>query len=195
MISYIKGTVLEKKPDILVVLVGGIGYDVRAPAGTIDRAPDPGGEVALHTCMVVRQDLVQLFGFDSPRARQLFVKLTSVSGFGAAKALSVLSIFPPDRFEAVVRSGDTDALTIIPGVGKKGAERLILEMKDKFEPGTDVGPAMPDGEKFVFQEAAEALVALDFTRLEAHDLLRKYPRDQGEPTIEELLQFALRQKH
>jgi len=194
MISFIKGSVLEKHPDSLVVLVGGIGFEVRAPAGTIDRAPDPGGEISLYTCLLVRQDLMQLYGFDSSRARGLFVKLTSVSGFGAAKAISVLSIFPPERFEAVIRSGDADALTIIPGVGKKSAERLLLEMKDKFEPGADEGTALPEGEKFVFQEATEALVALDFTRLEAHDLLRKYPRDEGEPTIEELLQFALRQK-
>ena len=195
MISYLKGAVLAKHPDSLIVLVGGIGFDVRAPAGTIDLAPGPGTEISLYTYLLVRQDVLQLYGFDSPRARDLFMKLTAVSGFGAAKALSVLSIFPPERFEAVILSGDADALTIIPVVWKKSAERLLLEMKDKFEPVPGEGFAAAAGESFVFQEAAEALLALDFTRLEAHDLLKKYTRQAGaEPTIEELLQFALKQK-
>ncbi len=195
MIAYLKGKILEKEPDRLVVLVGGLGLEVRAPAGTIDRAPAAGGDVALHTYLLVRQDVLQLYGFDTPRARDLFVKLTSVSGFGAQKALSVLSIFPPDRFEAVIRSGDADTLTIIPGVGKKSAERLLLEMKDKVEPSAEDIVGLPADGKMLFEEAAEALVALGFTRLEASDMLKKYPFKSGEePGIEELLQFALKQR-
>jgi Holliday junction DNA helicase RuvA len=195
MIAYLKGKVIEKDPDRLVVLVGGIGLEVRAPAGTIDRAPSAGGEVELHTCLHVRQDLLQLYGFDSPRARDLFMKLINVSGFGAQKALSVLSIFPPDRFEAVIRSGDADTLTLIPGVGKKSAERLLLEMKDKVEPSAEAIASLPADGKALFEEAAEALVALGFTRLESNEMLKKYPFKSGEePGIEELLQFALRNR-
>lgn len=192
MIAFLRGTVMEKDPDRLIVLVGGFGLEVRAPAGTIDRARQ-GEEVELHTCLQLSQDALRLYGFDSPRSRDLFGKLQSVSGFGAQKAISVLSIFPPDRFAEVVRMGDAAALTIIPGVGKKGAERLLLEMKDKFEPMDAETAGVPEEGAFAFREAAEALVQLGYTRLEAHDALKRFSFDGAEPTVEELLQFALKQ--
>ena len=192
MIAYVKGRIIEKDPDRLVVLVGGIGLEVRAPAGTIDASPGVGDEVALHTYLHVRQDVLQLYGFDSPRARDLFVRLMSVSGFGSQKALSVLSIFPPERFQSVIQAGDANALTLIPGVGKKGAERLILEMKDKVDFSIEGTSGLPDSGRFTFQEAAEALVQLGYTRTEAHDALKEYEHKEREPTVEELLQFALK---
>jgi holliday junction DNA helicase RuvA len=192
MISYLKGRLIEKDPDRLVVLVGGIGLEVRAPAGTIDRSPEPGSELELYTYLHVRQDVLQLYGFDSARARDLFLKLISVSGFGSQKALSVLSIFPPDRFENVIKMGDADALTLIPGVGRKGAERLLLEMKDKVEPSADDFKGMPADGRFTVQEAAEALVQLGYTRIEAYDALKEYPSSAEEATVEELLQYALK---
>jgi holliday junction DNA helicase RuvA len=192
MIAYIKGRLIEKDPDRLVVLVGGIGLEVRAPAGTIDRSPDLGSEVEYHTYLHVRQDVLQLYGFDSPRARSLFVKLMGVSGFGSQKALSVLSIFPPERFETVVKMGDADALTLIPGVGKKGAERLLLEMKDKVEPSAEDFKGLPAEGRFTVQEAAEALVQLGYTRVEAYDALKEYESAGEDATVEELLQLALK---
>jgi Holliday junction DNA helicase RuvA len=141
----------------------------------------------------VREDALQLYGFESRRARDLFIKLMSVSGFGAAKALSVLSIFPPDRFETVVKMGDADTLTMIPGVGRKGAERLLLEMKDKVEPSVEDVTGLPADGRFAFKEAAEALVQLGYSRLEAHDALKEFPFKAGEePAVEDLLQFALK---
>jgi Holliday junction DNA helicase RuvA len=137
MINFVRGELIEKDPDRLVVLVGGLGLEVRAPAGTIEAAGEVGTQVSVYTYLHVREDALQLYGFESRRARDLFIKLMSVSGFGAAKALSVLSIFPPDRFETVVKMGDADTLTMIPGVGRKGAERLLLEMKDKVEPSVE----------------------------------------------------------
>ncbi|PKQ28840.1 MAG: Holliday junction branch migration protein RuvA [Candidatus Anoxymicrobium japonicum] len=193
MIAYINGKIIQKNPDRLVVLVGGIGIEVRAPAGTIDQAPGVGGVVALHTYLHVRQDVLQLYGFDSPASRDLFVKLMSVSGFGAQKALSVLSIFPHDRFETVIRMGDADALTIIPGVGKKGAERLLLEMKDKVDPSIEDVTGLPPDGRFAFNEAAMAMAQLGYSRLEAHEALKKYPFKGEEATVEELLQFAMKQ--
>lgn len=193
MIAYIKGRIIEKDPDRLVVLVGGLGIEVKAPAGTIDKAPGTGDEVALHTYLLVREDALQLYGFDTPKARDLFIKLMSVSGFGAQKALSVLSIFPPERFHSVVQAGDANALTVIPGVGRKSAERLLLEMKDKIEPSVEDITGVPAEGRFAIQEAAEALVQLGYTRLEAHDALQKYPFKGEEASVEELLQFALKQ--
>jgi Holliday junction DNA helicase RuvA len=192
MISYIKGKLIEKSAEHLVVLVGGLGLEVRAPAGTIDKAPDLGEDVSLYTYLHVRDDALQLYGFESPRARDLFTKLMTVSGFGSAKALAVLSVFSPEGFDSVVQRGDADALTIIKGVGKKGAERLLLEMRDKIEPSIeDVGGLPPEGRQ-PFGEAAEALVQLGYTRAEAHEALKKYPFGGKEAPVEDLLQFALK---
>ncbi len=193
MISYVKGRIVDKSPDHLVVLVGGLGFEIKAPAGTIDKSGGVGDEVALYTYLHVRQDILQLYGFDTPRARDLFIKLMSVSGFGSQKALSVLSIFPPDRFEAVVQMGDAGELTVIPGVGRKSAERLLLEMKDKVEPSVEDVAGLPSEGRFTFREATEALVQLGYTRMEAHDALKKYPFGGEEASVEELLQFALKQ--
>ncbi|HEY5530847.1 MAG TPA: Holliday junction branch migration protein RuvA [Candidatus Anoxymicrobiaceae bacterium] len=192
MISYLKGKLIEKSAEHMVVLVGGIGLEVRAPAGTIDRAPETSADVSLYTYLYVREDALHLYGFDSPRARDLFTKLMSVSGFGSQKALAVLSVFSPEGFDAVVQRGDAEALTIIKGVGKKGAERLLLEMKDKIEPASEDLTALPVEARGPFQEAAEALVQLGYTRLEAHNALSKYSFASGDASIEELLQFALR---
>ena len=192
MIAFIRGTVAEKNPDGLVVQVGGIGFEVRAPAGTIDRAPSVGREVSLFTYLLVRQDAMQLYGFDSSRARDLFVKLMSVSGFGSAKALQVLSVFSPEGFEEVIRDGDADRLTMIPGVGKKGAQRLLLEMRDRLELFPQELTGIPEFRRRAFDEATEALVQLGYTRHEALGVLRRYPFSEGEGTVEELLQWSLR---
>jgi Holliday junction DNA helicase RuvA len=192
MISYIKGKLIEKTAEHMVVLVGGIGLEVRAPAGTIDKAPEVGGDIALYTYLHVREDALQLYGFESPRARDLFTKLMTVSGFGSQKALAVLSVFSPEGFDAVVQRGDADTLTIIKGVGKKGAERLLLEMKDKVEPSVEDVAGLTGEGMGPFQEAAEALVQLGYTRFEAHEALKKYPFGGKEAAVEVLLQFALK---
>ena len=192
MIAYIKGRLLERGADHLTLLTGGFGVEVRAPAGTIDKAPASGEEMALYTYLHVRDDALQLYGFDSPRARDLFVKLISVSGFGSQKALAVLSVFSPEGFESVVLRGDADALTIIKGVGKKGAERLILEMKDKIEPSLEEITELPPEGRQPFGEAVEARVQLGYSRVEAHEAMKRYPFEGKEASVEELLQFTLK---
>lgn len=191
MISYLSGRIMEKTAEHLVLLVGGMGFEVRAPAGTIDRAPEVGGRCSLHTYLYVRDDALQLFGFDSPRSRDLFTKLMGVSGFGSQKALAVLSVFSPEGFETVIQRGDAEALMMIKGVGKKGAERLLLEMKDKVEPSFDAA-GVPEGGLRPLQEAVEALAQLGYSRAEAHRALDKFPFDGRSAAVEELLQFALR---
>lgn len=191
MITIIRGKVMERSANHVVVLVGGIGFEVRAPAGTIEKAPAPGGEVSLHTYLHVRQDVLQLYGFDSARGRDLFVRLLSMSGFGASKALAVLSVFSPDVFEEVIRSGDADRLTVIPGVGKKSAQRLLLEMRDKLELAPLDVSGLPEQRRRPFEEAAEALVQLGYTRSESYDALKKYPAGE-EAGVQEMLQFALK---
>lgn len=192
MISLLRGKVIEKSANQLVVMVGGVGFTVLAPAGTIDKAPGPGEEITLHTYMLVRQDVIQLYGFDSARSRDLFVKLTGVSGLGPAKALSVLSVFSPRGFEEVVHREDADALTMIPGIGKKGAQRLVLEMKDKIEAPPEEMTAFPADRRQALGEAAEALVALGYSRAEAFDALKRYPVEEAGAGVEQILQFALK---
>lgn len=193
MISYLEGKILEKGPDHMVILVGGVGYEVRVPAGTLEKSPPVGEKATLYTYLNVRQDAIQLYGFDSVRSRELFIKLTSVSGFGSAKALSVLSIFSPEGFERVIQRGDADALTVIPGVGKKSAQRLLLEMRDKIDLAGGEVSGLEEGERLVFREAVEALVQLGYSRMEAQREVGKYRFDGSEPSVEDVLQFALRQ--
>lgn len=192
MISYLTGKVLERKPDGLVVLIGGLGLDVHAPAGTIDKAPEAGEAISLYTYLHVRQDVLQLYGFDSSEARDLFVKLMSVTSVGPRLALSVLSIFSPTGFIKVVNEGDADALTIIPGVGKKSSQRLILEMREKVGMLPDEGISLTPERRRPFEEAMEALMQLGYSRQEAYQALKKYPFEEEEPRVEDMLQFALK---
>jgi Holliday junction DNA helicase RuvA len=192
VISYLTGRVLAKKPDGLVVLVGGLGLEVHVPAGTIDKAPEAGEEISLHTYLHVRQDILQLYGFDSAEARDLFIELMSVTNVGPRLALSVLSVFSPAGFVKVVSESDADALTIIPGVGKKSSQRLILEMREKVgKPLEEVITLVPERRR-PFEEAMEALMQLGYSRQEAHQALKKYPFEEGKPRVEDMLQFALK---
>jgi Holliday junction DNA helicase RuvA len=195
MISYLTGKVMEKKPDGLVVLVGGLGLEVHAPAGTIDKAPEAGEKVSLYTYLHVRQDVLQLYGFDSPEARDLFIELMSVTNVGPRLALSVLSVFSPAGFIKVVGDGDADALTIIPGVGKKSSQRLILEMREKVgKPLEEVITLTPERRR-PFEEATEALMQLGYSRQEAYQALKNYPFEEEKPRVEDMLQFALKSAH
>lgn len=191
MISFVRGEVIERGANKIVVMVGGIGLEVRAPAGTIEKAPAPGGEVSLHTYLHVRQDVLQLYGFDSTRGRDLFVRLQSLSGFGASKALAVLSVFSPEAFEEVIIGGDADRLTVIPGVGKKSAQRLLLEMRDKLELAPLEIAGLTEQRRRPFEEAAEALVQLGYTRGESYNALKRFPAAE-EAGVQEMLQFALK---
>lgn len=192
MISCLKGRIAGKGDGHLVVMVGGIGLEVRVPAGTARRAPATGEEVFLHTHLHVRDDALQLYGFDTPGGRELFSSLMTVSGFGAGKALSVLSAFSPEEFAGVIGREDADALTIISGVGKKGAMRLILEMKDKVEPGIEGASTFAGEAGRAFFESIEGLVQLGYSRAEAQAALKDYPVGQKDADAGRMIQFALK---
>ncbi len=133
MIAHLRGTLLEKHPHQAIVECQGVGYDVAIPVSTFTRLPDPGLEVRLRIYTSVREDAIQLFGFFTPEEKQLFEKLISVSGIGAKLALTALSGLPPADLAAAIRGGEVTQLTRIPGVGKKTAERMILELRDKLD--------------------------------------------------------------
>jgi Holliday junction DNA helicase RuvA len=184
VIAYLEGEVIDKAGGRVVISVGGVGYDVQVPASTLAKLPPVGKPARVHTRMVVRDDAITLFGFASPDERELFDLLVTVNGIGPKVALSFLSVLSPDALRRAVRAGDVAALTLVPGVGKKVAQRVVLDLKDRF--GGDVvvleGP---------LADVREALLSLGLTPQEASDALAGLDGDGGRP-VEELLREALR---
>ena len=194
MIGRLRGVILEKQAPDLVVDVQGVGYEVAAPMSTFCSLPEINEEVKLFTHLVVREDAQLLYGFATVRERLLFRSLLKVNGVGAKLALTILSGSDVDDFARSVQEGDTASLTRLPGVGKKTAERLIIEMRDRLK---EVSGAM--GLKPVISaaatlagakdEALEALVSLGYKPAEADRMIRNLAGD-GLST-EELIRQAL----
>ena len=132
MISYVRGTLDHKEPSYVVVDVNGIGYEVFIPLSTYQELPAIGEQVKLHTHHHVREDTIQLYGFLSSEEREVFEMVLTISGVGAKVALSILSSMTVNKFRSAVAQGDMKTLTKIPGIGKKSAERMVLELKDKI---------------------------------------------------------------
>jgi len=198
MIGKIRGIILEKQPPQLVVDVQGIGYEIDAPMSTFYQLPDVGKEVNLFTHFVVREDAHLLFGFYTRDERHLFRTLLKVNGVGPRLALTVLSSVAPEEFVRTILNNDTASLVRVPGIGKKTAERLIIEMRDKLAEWTKV----PTGEGAtlikqdsprhqILQDAISALVSLGYKQQEANRFVTK--TDDGAATSEELIRRALRE--
>src|SRR6202162_6327198 len=132
MIALLRGTLVEKHPNQVILDVGGVGYDVIVPVSTFSRLPDAGAETRLRIHTHVREDLLALYGFLSEDEKNLFEKLISVSGIGPSLAIKVLSGLAAVELIAAIRKGEVERLVRIPGVGKKTAERMILELRDKL---------------------------------------------------------------
>ena len=198
MIGFLRGKLAAKHPPALLLDVHGVGYEVEAPMSTFYGLPAVGAEVGLHTHLVVREDAHVLFGFGTERERSLFRELIKVSGVGPRIALGILSGATVEEFHRCVETQDTAALTRIPGIGRKTAERLIVEMRDRlkalgsgtpFEVKGPVGggaQAAPNPHA----EAFSALVALGYKPPEVTRLLQKV--DASVTTTEELIRHALR---
>lgn len=186
MIAFIEGKVADKVADRVVIAAGGIGYDVLVPTQTLARLPAPGRAVRLFTRMHVRDDAMVLFGFSTTDERALFDHLITVSGVGPKMALAVLSVLSPDALRRAVATGDTAALTLVPGIGKKVAGRLILDLKDRL-----VGAGEDGAQTGRFAEVREALLALGLSPQEATDALSELSAGSEAP-VEELLRQALR---
>ena len=136
MIAHLRGRLLAKHPNQAVVEAGGVGYDVTITVPTFSDLPATGVEVALHIHTHVREDALALYGFLQRSEKQLFEKLLTVSGIGPKLAITILSGMATDQMMAAIRSGDIAQLTRIPGIGKKTAERMVLELRDKLPPAT-----------------------------------------------------------
>jgi len=192
LIAHLAGRLLEKGPQDVIVDVGGVGYRVMIPVSTFYRLGDEGSDVRLRIHTHVREDILQLYGFGTAREQRLFEKLISVSGVGPRLALAILSGIEPPDLVAALRGGDIARLNRIPGVGKKTAERLILELKDKVEPEPDEEAAAPPetppgpGEDLVL-----ALLHLGYTRQDAERGAERALREGPDDRFEDLLRRAL----
>ena len=201
MIGRITGTLVEKTPPALLVDAHGVGYELEAPMSTFYKLPATGQTVALHVHMVVREDAQLLYGFGSKLERSLFRELLKVSGVGAKVALSILSGMSADDFAATVAAGDANALVRVPGIGKKTAERLVVEMRDRVEalvpaslPGMEGGGAAP-GDDSPSGQAMEALASLGYKPAEAKKLVDGATKEAGEKgfaSVEETIRAALK---
>ena len=195
MIGRLAGRVLTRKPPFLLVDVHGIGYEVEAPMSTFF-ATQGQDDVVLHTHLVVREDAQLLYGFATVRERDLFRALIKVSGIGPRMAVAVLSGMSEAQFRDCVLNDDVTALTKVPGIGKKTAERLIIEMRDRL--GKEPGVAMPaaaggvPAEESARDEALSALEALGYKPAEANRMIARAEKE-GAADAEALIRLALRQ--
>lgn len=193
MIAQLEGTLVEKAPDAIVVDVHGVGYELRVPLSTFFALPDEGKVVRLRVHTHVREDAFWLFGFATDLERALFRLLLGASGVGPKLALAILSGLSVERLVAALRAGDLAALVGIPGVGKKTAERMVVELRDRVgalelapEPA---GPARDD----VSASAESALVNLGYPRAHAEKAVRRALESLPEsPGLEALIKEALR---
>jgi holliday junction DNA helicase RuvA len=191
VIGFLRGKIAAKAPPHLTMDVGGVGYDVEAPMSTFYTLPALGSEVRLLTHLVVREDAHILYGFGTAEERALFRNLLKVSQVGPKLALSILSGVSVDGFSTIVKLGDAASLTKIPGVGRKTAERLLVEMKDRLDAlsGLPAEMAPINGGSKTEGEAWSALVALGYKPAEVTAMLKPFA-GSGEST-EELIRRAL----
>lgn len=196
MIARLRGTLVERRPDHVVVEVGGVGYRVFVSLNTFYELPEPGAEVALLTITVVRDDAIHLYGFASEAERASFNHLVAVTGVGPKLAQGILSGIGPDDLWLAVRSRDAERLTKVPGVGKKTAARLVVELEGKIplsdgaapEAASAVGPSSAAAE-----DAASALMNLGYPEPAARKAVEAALKDaEGAPALEELLRLSLR---
>lgn len=192
MIAHLRGKLLSKHPNQAIVETAGVGYDLTISVPTFSDLPAQGSEVALHVYTHVREDVIALYGFLRPAEKQLFEKLLTVSGIGPKLAITILSGMATDEMVGSIRAGDVARLTRIPGIGKKTAERMVLELRDKLpsvgpEPAAPVSPLSSTEE-----DVMSALVNLGYQRAAAEKALQAATRVLKPPvSFEQLFREAL----
>ncbi len=200
MIGQITGILVDKTPPEILVKVGGIGYEIQVPMNTLFQLPEVGKEVTLHTHFVVREDAQLLYGFIASKDKALFRSLIKVNGVGPKMALAILSGMEADEFVRTVRSNNVAALVNMPGVGKKTAERLIIEMRDRLAEwgdGEDGDAPLASGSsadnKLMSQEAESALLSLGYKPQQAARAIDRILKDNPQINDSEaLIRLALK---
>ena len=199
MIAHLSGTVLLKQPNMVVIDVGGVGYEVTIPVSTFYDVGEIGEPVALRVHTHVREDVIQLFGFRTGREKDLFLRLTSVTGIGPKLAITILSGMSPEELIPAIRTNDLGRLTAIPGIGKKTAERLVIELRDRLvalsgpemEAAIAARPAAA-GEA-VRGDTVEALVSLGYQKAQAEKAVARVLEQETDQSIEHVLRQSLKQ--
>ena len=200
MIAYLSGKLLQKQPNSVIINVGGVGYEVTIPLSTFYGLGEAGADVALKIHTNVREDAIQLFGFSTSGEKELFLRLTSVTGIGPKLAIVILSGMPVVELITAIRTNNVVRLTAIPGIGRKTAERLALELRDKLagisldEGGpqaaaaTELEPAASD----VRDDTIAALVQLGYPKPVAERAVSAALREEGDRSIQAVLRRALK---
>jgi len=189
MIGYLEGQLLDKTPGQIVLKVGGVGYQVQIPLSTFYTLPDPPAAVALQIHTRIQDDALNLYGFNTVEEKELFLSLLNIPRIGAKMALNILSGINPGDFALALAAGDVKRLAGIPGIGKKSAERIVLELKDKVGAPAPWRPAAP-GDRLA-ADALSALLNLGYSKNMAEKALEA-ARAQGADTLEDLLRQSLK---
>lgn len=192
MIALLEGTLVEKAPGMAVISAGGVGYAISIPLSTFDKLPAAGETAMVFTYLHVREDALLLFGFSTREERSTFEKMIAISGIGPKLALSILSSMPPSELVVAIETGQTARLNKISGVGKKTAERLVLELKGKLGEVDLSALAADSGSAPRNQEAVAALISLGFSRALAEKAVGKAADKAGKKlNTSELVRRAL----
>jgi holliday junction DNA helicase RuvA len=191
MIAHLRGRLLAKHPNQAIVETGGVGYDVTISVPTFSDLPIIGGEVALHVHTHVREDTIALYGFLRSAEKRLFEKLITVSGIGPKLAITILSGMPADEMVGAIRGNDIARLTRIPGIGKKTAERMVLELRDNLtvEKAGDI--AAPPSLSPIEEDVLSALLNLGYQRAPAEKALAAVSKNGKAGAFDELFREAL----
>lgn len=202
MIAHLSGTLLAKQANTLILDVGGVGYEVTIPLSTFYDLEDVSAKVALRIYTHVREDALQLYGFKTARERELFQRLISVSGIGPKLGITMLSGMSADEIIASIRTNNLARLTSIPGVGRKTAERLVLDLRDKIaalsspaleeEFGEKTGATAPSTADAIRDDALSALVNLEYPKAAAEKAITAAIQEGGDLSVELILRRALR---
>lgn len=191
MITFVRGRLVDKKTTRIVLDVGGVGYEVFVPLCSLEALPAVGSECSVFTYDCIREDSHQLFGFTSEVEREIFVMLMGVSGIGPKLALSALSGLSIRELRSAIAQGDVARLSSISGIGKKTAERIVVDLRDKMG-GSDEGAFVAGGKTSVVNDAVMALVSLGYTQDAARKIAAKAVSSLGEgASIEEVVRRAL----
>ena len=203
MIAHLSGTLLSKQPNAVIVDVGGVGYEVNIPVSTFYDLEEPGANVQLRIYTHVREDTLQLFGFKTARERELFLRVISVSGIGPQLAIKLLSGMNADEMIASIRTNNLAKLTLVPGIGRKTAERLVMELRDKVaslsspQLEDELGAATAAGSAESTQDSMRAdvlsaLLNLGYQRNAAEKAVTSAVDEGGEVSVEVILRRSLK---
>lgn len=202
MIAHLNGKLLTKEPNAVIVDVAGVGYEVNIPLSTFYELENEGSNVQLRIYTHVKEDALQLYGFKTTRERELFVNFISVSGIGPKLGIALLSGMSTDELIASIKSNNLARLTLIPGVGRKTAERLIVDLREKMtalaasqvaeEPGVARDASLPSSDDDVRAQALSGLINLGYQRSAAEKAIDSVLREDGEVTVESVLRRGLR---